>query len=167
MSFRKMAPTAPAPTKSSTATTPPSFLSADLTVVGTIASTGTIVTEGHIQGPCYAAQLAIGESGFVQGNVTASEVTISGHVEGDLRAVKVEVRAHGAVDGNICYRTLSVDAGGLLNGTCRHSGDPLAGLAEERAKQAPDLSLILHSAHSADHAEHDRGQEYKDDADGE
>ena len=143
MSFRKKAPAAPSPAKISTAATPPSFLSADLTVVGTIASTGTVVAEGHIQGPCYAAQFAIGESGFVEGNVTASEVTISGYVEGDLRAMKVAVRAHGAVDGNICYRTLSVDAGGLLNGTCRHCGDPLAGMAEESGNPVPNLATSI------------------------
>lgn len=141
MSFRNKTPAAPAPTKTVVpASAPPSYLSADLTIVGTVASTGTVVAEGHIQGHCYAAEFAIGESGFVQGNVTASGIAVSGHVEGDLRAVKVQVRAHGAVDGNICYRTLSVDTGGLLNGTCHHSGDPLANMTEEPGTQSPNLA---------------------------
>ncbi|MDE2074761.1 MAG: polymer-forming cytoskeletal protein [Alphaproteobacteria bacterium] len=133
-----MAPTARAPTRTSTAATPPSFLAADLMVVGTIASTGTVVAEGNILGPCYAAQFAIGESGFVQGNVTAPEISVAGHVKGDLRAVKVQVHAHGVVDGDICYRTLSVEAGGLLNGTCRQAGDPLADMAKEPGEQVPN-----------------------------
>ena len=146
MPFGKKPPAAPAPIKTPVAASvPPSFLYADLTVVGTIASTGTVVAEGHIQGPCYAAQFTIGESGLVRGTVTASEIAVAGHVEGDLRALKVEVRAHGAVDGNICYRTLSVDAGGLLNGTCHQSGDPLASLTEGPIEQPPNLAAGIPS----------------------
>ena len=109
-------------------------------VVGTIMSTGEIVIDGHLEGNIYGVRVTIGDNGFVQGDVIASEIMASGRVAGNLRATTVRLHAHGAIEGDIDYQTLSVAMGASLNGDCRHSDNPLAGIAEhapENATQSP------------------------------
>ena len=107
----------------------PSFLAADLAIIGTVASTGTIVADGRIDGPCCAKHVTIGENGRVHGDVIASELVIRSHVEGNLSAVRVQLYAQSTVDGDVPYRTLSIDAGARLKGTCRYADDPPARVA--------------------------------------
>ncbi len=145
MLFKKKAATALVPLKTLAPATPmaPSFLAADLTVVGIVVSTGGVVAEGRIEGPCCAARVMIGEPGDVQGEVIASEIVVCGHIAGDLKASKIQLRAHGVIDGDIYYRTLSVDAGGRLNGNCRHADDPFAGVAQPIKEKMAQLAASL------------------------
>lgn len=145
MLFKKKAANAlvPLETTAPAAQTAPSFLAADSTVVGTIVSTGGVVAEGHIEGSCCAARFTIGESGDVQGDVIASEIVVCGHIAGGLKASRIHLRAHGAIDGDISYRTLSVDTGGRLNGNCRYSDDPFAGVADHVREKMARLATGL------------------------
>lgn len=121
-----------------------SFLAADTAIVGTVVSTGEIVADGCIDGPCCAQRLTIGEHGTLRGDVIASEIIVAGHSEGCLHGIRVALRAHGVVDGDVCYRALSVEAGARLNGTCRYADDPFAQVAvavrEKMARLAADTS---------------------------
>ncbi len=131
MLFKKRVPKVPVSPKLLAASNcpTPSFLAADLAIVGTIVSPGEVVADGHIRGPCCAGRLTIGENGAIEGSVIASELIINGHVEGDLNAMRVRLRALGTIDGDLCYHTLSVEDGARLNGTCRYADDPLASVA--------------------------------------
>lgn len=123
----------------------PSFLAHDLMIVGTLMSEGQIVIEGHVEGPIYGAQLVLGETGEVKGDMIASQLQISGHVLGNLAATRIWLREHGAVEGDIHYQTLAIETGGLFNGACRHSDNPLAGAAEHITQTALPLQ------HPAEH----------------
>ncbi len=107
---------------------PPSYLADDLKIVGTIMSTGAIVVDCQTEGNLYGARITIGDHGFVHGDVIAQEITICGRVAGRLRATIVRLGAHGSVDGDVDFHTLSVDLGASLNGNCRCSDNPLAGI---------------------------------------
>ncbi|MBU6298334.1 MAG: polymer-forming cytoskeletal protein [Alphaproteobacteria bacterium] len=119
----------------------PSIISADLTVTGTLASTGDIQIDGRVEGDVHSAGLVIGDKAFIHGDVTAEEVTVRGRVQGSVRARKVLLASTCHVEGNILHEAFAVETGAFFEGNCRHADNPLADEApkkpEFRAAPAP------------------------------
>ncbi len=113
----------------------PSIISADLTVTGTLASAGDMQIDGNIDGDVRCANLVVGESATVKGEIVAEEVVVRGRVEGSIRARKVQLCATCKVEGNILHETFAVESGALFEGNCRHSDNPLSD--EAAPKMAP------------------------------
>ncbi len=104
----------------------PSIISADLTVTGTLASAGDMQIDGNIDGDVRCANLVVGESATVRGEIVAEDVVVRGKVEGSIRARKVQLCTTCKVDGNILHETFAVESGALFEGNCRHSDNPLS-----------------------------------------
>ena len=113
----------------------PSIISADLTVTGTLTSTGDIQVDGRVEGDVQSAGLVIGDKAFIHGDVMAEEVTIRGRVQGSVRARKVLLASTCHVEGNILHEAFAVETGAFFEGNCRHADNPLA---EEAPKRAPE-----------------------------
>jgi cytoskeletal protein CcmA (bactofilin family) len=87
-------PTSPAPVSSAAAQPKkpagrngaPSIISSDLSVTGTLASAGDMQIDGSIDGDVRCANLVVGESATVKGEIVAEEVVVRGRVEGSIRA---------------------------------------------------------------------------------
>ncbi len=81
----------------------------DLRVSGSI--TGEAVSKGKI---------IITDKGLIKGNSTSSDADIAGRVEGDIRVTNKLVLRHSAVvDGNIFTKTVIVEEGAQINGSCK------------------------------------------------
>jgi len=115
----------PQPAKRASRTSVPSIISGDLTVVGTLISSGDVQVDGRVEGDIRATALVIGEDASIQGDVYAEEAIIRGRVEGGIQARKVQLCATSHVEGNILHEALSVEAGAFFEGNCRHSDNPL------------------------------------------
>jgi len=119
----------------------PSIISADLTVTGTVTSTGDIQIDGRVEGDVHSMGLVIGDKAFIHGDVLAEEVTVRGRVQGSIRARKVLLAATCHVEGNILHEAFAVETGAFFEGNCRHADNPLAEEApkkpEFRASPAP------------------------------
>ena len=111
------------PMRSSSA---PSIISSDLTVTGTLASTGDIQIDGKIEGDVQSTGLVIGDKAFIHGDVMAEDVTVRGRVQGSIRARKVLLAATCRVEGNILHEAFAVETGAFFEGNCRHSDNPMA-----------------------------------------
>ena len=59
-----------------------SVLSANLTVVGNLNTTGDLEVEGTIEGDIRAHLLTIGEGATIRGEVIADDIVINGHIIG-------------------------------------------------------------------------------------
>jgi cytoskeletal protein CcmA (bactofilin family) len=116
----------PPPAKRAPRTSAPSIISADLTINGTLNSTGDVQIDGRIEGDVHSAGLVIGEKAFIHGEVLAEDVTIRGRVQGSVRARKVLLCSTCHVEGNILHEAFAVEAGAFFEGNCRHSDNPLA-----------------------------------------
>jgi cytoskeletal protein CcmA (bactofilin family) len=81
----------------------PSIISADLTVVGTLISSGDLQVDGRVEGDIRAGALVIGEQASIQGDVYAEDAIIRGHIEGGIRAKKVQLCATSHVEGDILH----------------------------------------------------------------
>jgi cytoskeletal protein CcmA (bactofilin family) len=104
----------------------PSIISADLTLVGTLISSGDVQVDGRIEGDIRASSLVIGDGATIQGDVYAENAVIRGRVEGDIRAKKIQLCATAHVEGNILHEAMSMESQAFFEGNCRHSDNPLS-----------------------------------------
>lgn len=108
----------------------PSIISADLTLTGTVVSSGDVQIDGRIEGDVRVGALVLGETAELKGDIYAEEVVIRGRVEGGIRARRVQLCASAHVEGNILHQALSVESGAFFEGNCRHSENPLGEVAD-------------------------------------
>jgi cytoskeletal protein CcmA (bactofilin family) len=113
----------------------PSIISADLTVTGTLTSTGDIQVDGRVEGDVQSAGLVIGDKAFIHGDVMAEEVTVRGRVQGSVRARKVLLASTCHVEGNILHEAFAVETGAFFEGNCRHADNPLAEEAPKKTSE--------------------------------
>ena len=90
-----------------------SVIGADVEIIGTIKSSGSVRLDGKLEGELLCGGNAIlGKSAQVKGNVTATSVSIEGKINGNILAKdKIEMKATATVNGDIKARRLSVEDG--------------------------------------------------------
>jgi|SRR5580698_3213472 cytoskeletal protein CcmA (bactofilin family) len=103
----------------------PSIVSVDLTVCGTLNTTGDMQIDGILEGDVHSVGLVIGEKAEVHGEIWAEDVTVRGKVVGRIHARKVLLAATCHVEGDILHEAFAVEAGAFFEGSCRHSDNPL------------------------------------------
>jgi cytoskeletal protein CcmA (bactofilin family) len=103
----------------------PSIVSADLTVTGTLNTSGDMQIDGILEGDVRSSGLVIGERAEVHGQIWAEDVTIRGRVIGRIHAHKALLCATSHVEGDILAEAFAVEAGAFFEGSCKHSDNPL------------------------------------------
>ncbi|HEX3366577.1 polymer-forming cytoskeletal protein [Phenylobacterium sp.] len=101
-----------------------SLIAENVSVDGDIASDGDIQLDGAVHGDLKVAHLSIGETGQVEGAITADAVEIRGRVAGAISARTVRLFATARVDGDITHSQLSIDAGAHFAGRSARLGEP-------------------------------------------
>lgn len=76
---------------------------------------------GIVEGEAISkGKLIITSNGKVSGNVTASDADIAGRVEGEVKVSnRLVLRKDALIDGNIHTKTLIVEEGAQINGSCK------------------------------------------------
>jgi cytoskeletal protein CcmA (bactofilin family) len=87
---------------------------------GDIKSTGIVRVDGKCTGDVVTnADVIIGESGCIYGNVTAVNVSIAGKIEGNVKCTGVlEIMLKGTLVGDVEVTELSIQKGAIFNGKC-------------------------------------------------
>ncbi|THD66903.1 polymer-forming cytoskeletal protein [Phenylobacterium sp.] len=93
-----------------------SLIAENVSVDGDIASDGDIQLDGAVHGDLKVAHLSIGETGQVEGAITADAVEIRGRVAGTITAKTVRLFASAKVDGDITHGQLAIEAGAHFAG---------------------------------------------------
>ncbi|MEO0485060.1 MAG: polymer-forming cytoskeletal protein [Pseudomonadota bacterium] len=106
---------------------PASVLSADLTVVGNLRTSGDIQIEGQVEGDIRAHLLTVGENATVKGECLADDVVVNGRVIGRVRGLKVRLTSSARVEGDIIHKTIAIESGAHFEGSVQRQDDPLAG----------------------------------------
>ncbi len=84
---------------------------------GDITTQGTFRIDGVFSGNITADWVILGESGSINGDITARSVIIGGKVDGNVKAEElVEIKHMGQLTGDISTRKLSVAEGGVFEG---------------------------------------------------
>ena len=81
-------------------------------------------------------EVTIGEGGTVKGSIVADRATLLGSVDGEIKADQIVIAKTAKVVGDIIHRSLSVEAGAILDGHCRRF-DAIKETKRENAKIAP------------------------------
>lgn len=92
---------------------------------GTINSQNDIRIAGRVEGEAISkGKLIITSSGVVEGDVKSAEADVAGKCEGEIRITnKLILRQSAIIDGDIFTKTLIVEEGAQMNGTCRMGAD--------------------------------------------
>ena len=117
-------PGAPAPSASTGARPAPSpvssrglsTLSSDLQFDGSISGGGDLQIDGAIKGDVRVGRLIVGETGAVEGGVSADYVEVRGRIVGNVSGKQVKLIATAYVDGDITAEQLSIDIGAYFQG---------------------------------------------------
>ncbi len=96
-------------------------------ISGTIVCPGTVTVDGTLQGSLSAAQLHVGPSGRINGDVVADAAVVYGEVKPNLTCRdKLVIRSTGKVTGAIQFQQLEVELGGQLIGKIHSTNEPVA-----------------------------------------
>ena len=99
----------------------PSVISEDFTITGSIESQGSIVVEGKVQGDINCKKIRIGETGVVEGALTAEEIDIFGTVEGTISGAQVSLRQTSKVEADIYHELIELEMGTEFSGVLKRS----------------------------------------------
>lgn len=94
----------------------PSIISADMTVSGNLLGDGVMQVEGTVEGDIRCADVTIGRSAQVSGQIECDTVHVHGTVTGEIRARSVSLSASARVTGDIQHEELSIEAGAYMEG---------------------------------------------------
>jgi cytoskeletal protein CcmA (bactofilin family) len=95
---------------------PCSLIAENVSVDGDLASDGDVQLDGALRGDLKVTHLSIGETGQVEGAVSAETVEIRGRVAGTISARSVRLFATARVDGDITHEQLAIEAGAHFAG---------------------------------------------------
>ena len=104
----------------------PSFLAADLTIIGDLSSMGEIQLEGTVKGHVRAHLLTVGQQATIEGEIVADDVVIIGHVHGTVRGLKVRLNSNARVKGDIIRKVIAIESGANFEGSVRRVENPLS-----------------------------------------
>jgi cytoskeletal protein CcmA (bactofilin family) len=107
-----------------------SLITADVEIIGTIKSSGSIRIDGKLEGELICAgDAVIGKSAVIKGNLSVNSVSIEGSLNGNVVAKdKIEMKATARVNGDIKSKRLAVEDGVTFVGRSEvnPSGTPIA-----------------------------------------
>lgn len=95
-----------------------STLSADLTFEGNVSGSGDLQVDGTMKGDLRVGRLIVGETGAIEGNVSADYVEVRGRIVGGVNGKQVKLLGTAYLDGDITHEQLSIDVGAYFQGRC-------------------------------------------------
>ncbi|MBA4001146.1 polymer-forming cytoskeletal protein [Brevundimonas sp.] len=125
-----------------------STLSADLTFEGNVSGAGDLQVDGTVKGDLRVGRLIVGETGAVEGNVSADYVEVRGRIVGGVNGKQIKLLGTAYVDGDITHEQLSIDVGAYFQGRCiqgRRDAAPTPA-ASSAASTAPAATPATSSA---------------------
>lgn len=100
-----------------------SVIAADVEITGKVINSGIFQLEGTILGEVSVQSLTVGETGKVEGDITADEVIVKGHIKGTIKASKVVLERSANVIGDIFHQTIRIEEGASIQGSMTQSSD--------------------------------------------
>ncbi len=126
-----------------------SLIGAGMRVQGPCTFQGSLQIDGTVVGDVTAeggqpGLLVIGESGNVQGTISADHVVVSGTVVGSIQAWELlELQAKARVQGDVRYKSLEMQQGAVIAGQLQPqvTPPPTAPEPREPQREAPDAAV--------------------------
>ncbi|MEZ5955142.1 MAG: polymer-forming cytoskeletal protein [Hyphomonas sp.] len=123
-----------------------SIICADMKINGSVTSEGALQIDGIVDGDVTATDITIGASGHITGEVKAEVVKVKGRIKGSIRARKVELETGAHVKGDIVHSSLQIQSNAVFEGQVKHAEDPLKDTAPRAAADAKPQASAAPSA---------------------
>ena len=124
-----------------------------IVIKGTVSGDEDLVIQGKVEGSVELGshEVAVGQSGQLNADITAKVVRIDGEVAGDIRGhEKVVISKSGNVRGNIVAPRVTLEDGAIFKGSIdMDPGEENPGQASP-GQASPRVSLAPETADSAD-----------------
>ena len=117
-----------------------STLSSDLQFDGNISGGGDLQIDGAIKGDGRVGRLIIGETGAVEGNVSADYVEVRRRILSAVSGKQVKLISTAYVDGDITAEQLSIDIGAYFQGRCIQGSRNAAPASAPRPSAQPAVA---------------------------
>ena len=92
-----------------------SIIDQSMTVIGEVKCSGRVIVKGKIDGILCSSTLIVGESGRIEGQITADEVECFGHIKGNVISDRFVMRKSGCHSGTVETRELEADSGSTID----------------------------------------------------
>jgi cytoskeletal protein CcmA (bactofilin family) len=98
---------------SDTIQAPKSILSAELEIIGTVKTSGSVQIDGRIEGEVISqGDVILGKSGSIKGNLNVNSISVSGTIQGNITAKdRIELKSTARLLGDIKAKRLAVEDG--------------------------------------------------------
>ena len=96
----------------------PSILGSDLIITGDIKTDGDIQIDGRLDGNIKAGNVTIGETGAINGKITANSVHVRGKITGKVDAISVDLADTANVQADLVQDQLMIANGAFFDGKC-------------------------------------------------
>lgn len=93
-----------------------SILGADLTIKGDLVARADLHIDGKVEGDIACAALVQGESGMIEGAITAESARLAGTVTGSVDAGTLVILRTARIEGDVAYETLTIEQGAQVDG---------------------------------------------------
>lgn len=93
-----------------------SLISSDITIEGNLTGDGELQIDGTVKGDVKVAKLTIGDTGHVEGTISAEVVEVRGRIIGALSAKQVRLYGTAYIDGDITHEQLAMETGAFFQG---------------------------------------------------
>ncbi|MAN45897.1 MAG: polymer-forming cytoskeletal protein [Alphaproteobacteria bacterium] len=126
-----------------------SIICADMKINGSVSSEGALQIDGVVDGDVTATDITIGASGHITGEVKAEVVKVKGRIKGSIRARKVELETGAHVKGDIVHSSLQIQSNAVFEGQVKHAEDPLKDTAPRAAAESKPSASVTPPAANA------------------
>ena len=93
-----------------------SIICPDAEIKGSIKTTGAMQIDGQVEGDVISADLTVGSTGQVIGEIKAETLCAKGKIVGSIRARKVELETGASIEGDIFHAALIIRPGASFEG---------------------------------------------------
>lgn len=119
------------------------LIGADTELVGDLTLNDNLHVDGRIQGNIESsADVTIGKTGRMVGEIRAQRVLVSGRVQGRIDVERLEIVAGGEVEGNVVTVDLVIETGGRFNGSSEIRAENPARSVAEPARRDPKKKAV-------------------------
>lgn len=131
-------PLSPPPLAGRSATSGPSVIGADLSIVGNLMSAGELHIHGTVQGDIQGVNVLVRETAKITGTISGQDVIVHGEVMGSVKAERVVLAASCKLEGDVFHQSLSIEQGAFFEGKSRR-GSPQSDGAAVKHERPPFL----------------------------
>ena len=93
-----------------------SLITQDLTIEGNLTGGGELQIDCVVRGDVSVSHLSVGETGRIEGAVTAEVVELRGRIIGSITAKQVRLYATAHLEGDLTHEQLTIEPGASFEG---------------------------------------------------